>query len=323
MELRSASPSNENARAVLLSVSPHAGWRSRRAHVDEIKGCLHAAGYETYVATELGELTAKANQWHEAGQLRAVVACGGDGTAATVRNRVPLEVPLVSLPLGTENLLARYVNQSTAPAEVCQTIDRGVVVGLDLGRAGEQYFLLMISAGFDAEVIRRLHHGRRGHITRLDYVWPTLDTIRSYAYPELRLYCHQEHAPEGEPRCCRWLFGFNLPLYACGWQLAPEATGIDGLLDVCTFGRGSLASGLRYLWHITWGSHLTLPDAQFARCGRFRVEAADGAEVSYQLDGDYAGVLPIEVQLLPGQLRMLVSPATARRLGFETVQAPA
>jgi diacylglycerol kinase family enzyme len=306
---------------VVLSVGPLAGSRSRRDHVEQLRSCLATAGYTAHIAADLGDLKAVAQRCHEEGRLRAVVTCGGDGTAALVRNHLPLDIPLVPLPLGTENLLSRYVSQSAVPAEVLSTIERGVVVGLDLGQAGGRFFLMMISIGFDAEVIRRLHHGRRGHITRLAYVWPTLQTIRSYAYPELQLYCHREQASPTEPRRCRWLFGFNLPLYACGWQLAPDAVGTDGQLDVCTFGRGSLASGVRYLWHVTWGSHLKLADSELVRCGRFRVEAADGAQVSYQLDGDFAGTLPVDVQVLPEQLRVLVSPTVAQRLGFEAGRA--
>lgn len=316
MQPRSAARLDENARSILLSVSPHAGSRSRRDHVEDIRNCLEAAGYTAQVVSDLDELASVARDWHQAGQLRAVVACGGDGTAALVRNHLPLEIPLVPLPLGTENLLSRYVSQAATPADVCQTIGQGVTIGLDLGMAGEKQFLMMISAGFDAEVIRRLHHGRRGHITRLAYVWPTLQTIRSYAYPELQLYCHQEGASTVEPRRCRWLFGFNLPLYACGWQPAPDAVGTDGQFDVCTYGRGSLTSGLHYLWHVTWGSHLKLADSQLVRRSQFRLEAAEGAQVPYQLDGDFAGMLPVDVLVLPEQLRLLVSPVAARRLGF-------
>jgi diacylglycerol kinase family enzyme len=290
--------------------------RSCREHIEGISSRLAAAGFTAHLSTDLDELAAVAREWHQAGQLRAVVACGGDGTAALVRNHLPLEIPLLALPLGTENLLSRYLSQTAEPEDVCQTIERGVVIGLDLGKAGEQHFLMMISAGFDAEVIRRLHHGRRGHITRLSYVWPTLETIRSYAYPELQLYCHQAEASPVESGRCRWLFGFNLPLYACGWRLAPDAVGTDCQLDVCTFGRGSLASGIQYLWHVMWGSHLRLADSKLRRSSHFRVEAADGAQVSYQLDGDFAGTLPVDVEVLPEQLRMLVSPLVAQRLGF-------
>ena len=51
--------------------------------------------------------------------------------------------------------------------------------------------------------------------------------------------------------------------------------------------------------------------------GRFRLEPLDGATIPYQLDGDYAGTLPAEAEVLPGQLRLLVSRDVARQIGVE------
>ena len=115
---------------------------------------------------------------------------------------------------------------------------------------------------------------------------------------------------------CRWLFGFNLPLYALALPIAPDAVGTDGLLDVCTFERGAVWSVARYLWHVVRKLHLTLPDAHVCRTRRFRIEPTTSANLAYQLDGDYGGTLPVDVEVLPGQLRLMVSPETACRLGF-------
>jgi diacylglycerol kinase family enzyme len=222
---------------------------------------------------------------------------------------------MLPVPMGTENLLARYLGQSATAAAVRETVERGVVIGLDLGRANGQPFLLMISAGFDAEVIRRLHENRRGNITRGSYLKPVLQAIRSYKYPVLRIYLSRE-GPAGAASDCRWVFGFNLPLYALGWCTAPAAQGTDGELDVCLLERGSVPSSLRYLWHIVRGSHGKLADVKQARCRHFRIEAAAGEEVAYQLDGDFGGLLPADVEVVPGELRLLVSRQTAARLGF-------
>jgi diacylglycerol kinase family enzyme len=263
----------------------------------------------------LDELSDLAAEGLKLGGLRAVVAIGGDGTASVVRNHVPLTVPLVPVPMGTENLLGRFVDQAIDPAAVCHTLDEGVVIGLDLGRAGDKHFLLMVSAGFDAEVVRALHENRGGNIRRTSYLLPTLRVIRSYDYPPLGL-CWADGPASGRPQNCRWLFGFNLPLYALGLQIAPDAIATDGLLDLCLFQRGSIWSPLRYLWHVKTGRHLALNDVALVRSSRFRIEGPTTQTVAYQIDGDYGGTLPVDVQLLPGELRLLVSRSAARRLGF-------
>ena len=96
----------------------------------------------------------------------------------------------------------------------------------------------------------------------------------------------------------------------------PDAVATDGLLDICTLERGSTWSIARYLWHVARRAHLKLADAALTRCRRFRVEAGGAGEIVYQLDGDYGGTLPVEVEVLPQQLRLLVTPDTALRLGF-------
>ena len=108
----------------------------------------------------------------------------------------------------------------------------------------------MISAGFDAEVIRSLHDNRQGNIRRTAYFLPIFRAIRSYTYPPMQLYSETDAGMAPSPQLCRWLFGFNLPLYALGLPIAPDAVATDGLLDVCTFERGAVWSVARYLWHV-------------------------------------------------------------------------
>ena len=308
------------ARRVLLSMNPRAGSRSRHEQVLAIEAALAAAGYQVHLTTDLCELGQLSTEAAETGELRAVVAIGGDGTASVVRNHVPLSVPIVPAPMGTENLLGRFVNQATEPGAICHTLRDGVIIGLDLGSANGKYFLLMISAGFDAEVVRALHAKRRGNITRLAYLLPTLQAIRSYAYPQMEIYWAGPAPVLDTVTHCRWLFGFNLPLYALGLPIAPEAVATDGLLDVCTFQRGNALAVLRYLWHVKLGSHHGLADAATTRGRCFRLEGPNSCDIAYQLDGDYGGTLPVDVDVLPGELRLLVSREVARRLGFVVPQ---
>jgi diacylglycerol kinase family enzyme len=303
------------SREVLISLNPRAGRRSCHGRVQAIGASLTLAGFEVRITSDLEELSQLATAGLDSGNLRTVIAVGGDGTASVVRNHVPLDIPMLPVPMGTENLLGRYVGQSIEPVEVCRNVSDGVVIGLDLCSANGKHFLLMVSAGFDAAVVRSLHENRSGNITRRSYFLPTLRTIRSYRYPKMRLYS-QGPGTASEPLDCRWLFGFNLPLYALGLPIAPDASAADGQLDVCTFERGKMWSVLRYLWHVQRRAHSGLADTVMLHSRRFRLEPHDSASIPYQLDGDYGGLLPVEVEVLPGDLRLLVSRDAAQRLGF-------
>lgn len=300
---------------VLISVNPTAGPRSAQSRVDRLVQLLDQRGFRTEIVAELATVAEMANRWHREGRLRVVVGIGGDGTAAELVNRVAPGVPITMLPAGNENLLARYLNLGKKPETVCRTISEGTLVRLDAGKAGQRIFLLMVGCGFDAEVVRRVHHNRAGHIRIRNYFKPMLDLIRSYEYPELRVYCGDADSDaakvEAAPVCVRWFFAFNLPCYGGGLRLAPQADGTDGLLDACAFRRGSRLHTLWYMGAVLLGCHRALDDCTTRRVRRLRITSE--AEVPYQLDGDPGGFLPVDVEVLPGRLALVVPAAEAKR----------
>ena len=274
--------------------------------VEQAVQYLNELNYRTEIVGDLQRLSDLAAAKLEQGTLRAVVAAGGDGTVSTVAHRTPIGTPIAILPLGTENLLAKYLKIPSDARHVCQMIHEGQVARLDAGRANGRLFLLMVGCGFDAEVVRRVDQVRTGHITHFSYAKPILDSIRSYQYPELRIYSHGSDTNTDATHVvtARWAFVANLPQYARGLGIVPHACGTDGLLDVCAFRRGSLFRGLIYLASIILRSHQSLNDCVNLQAERLRIES-DG-EVPYQLDGDPGGYLPVEIEVVPERLTVLV-----------------
>ena len=289
-----------DADRVLISVSPMAERGSTQRRVEQLANLLQQQGFRTEIRTELGEVEELAAKWHADGDLRALVGVGGDGTAAELVNRTMPGVPLSLLPSGNENLLARHLGLGQTPESVARAVGEGTLARLDSGRANGRLFLLMVGCGFDADVVRRVHARRKGRVRSRDYFKPILQSIRSYEYPELRIYW----GDDSEPLTARWLFVFNLPCYGGGLRLAPEADGTDGWLDVCAFRRGSLCSGLRYAAAIGLGRHQTMADCTVRRAQRLRITS--DAEAPYQLDGDPGGVLPLDIEVIPDRLTVVV-----------------
>src|SRR5262245_52194990 len=118
MEAPTAILPTSHARRLLVCYSPYAGPRSGERRAREIGTALESAGYNVHLTSELAELANLAGEWQAAGELRCVVACGGDGTAAAVRNHTPLDSTLLLVPMGTENLLGNYISQDPSPLRV-------------------------------------------------------------------------------------------------------------------------------------------------------------------------------------------------------------
>src|SRR5207302_6550956 len=138
---------------------------------------------------------------------------------------------------------------------------------------------------------------------------------------ELRVCYAPADAPSdaelSEEITARWIFVVNLPRYAGGLMFSPQASGTDGLLDVCTFKEGSLWHGLMYLGGVMLGQHEGMQDFVRVQTRRLRVEAAGAAP--FQLDGDPGGDLPVEFSVLPGRLTMLVARDWVVRQGLEVL----
>jgi diacylglycerol kinase family enzyme len=299
------SPHAATGREVLILHNPTAGPSGRPRAVRDLSRALAGLGLHAVVCDrdELSALTASRN-----GQLRCVVAAGGDGTLNEALNRAA-GLPVAPLALGNENLAARYLGQGGSPARLAQAVAGGAVRRLDLGRCEGRLFAVMASAGFDARVVHDAHAGRRGHITKLAYALPIWRTLRGYPFPPIEAAVGET----GEVLRGAAVFVFNLPAYALRLPIAEGARPDDGWLDLFVFRRPGWGNTLRYLAAIVQRRHQRLPDVEHRRVRRVRLSS--DAPVPVQTDGDPAGFLPVTVEVVPAAWRALAPGGAAVRTG--------
>ena len=292
---------DDAARSVVVAVNPTSGATNSDVIVNQLVQRLTEVGLEPETISDIQEIPRRASELRAENRLRAVVAAGGDGTVSMLANNLDRGTPIAVLPLGTENLMAKFLELTPSVEKVTEIIMTGRTVQLDAGRANGQLFLVVASCGFDADVVTRLHASRTGHIRHWSYAIPVLAAIRRYKYPKLRIFVDDESVK----LTTRWAFVFNVPRYAMNLPIASDARATDGLLDLCTFGVRSLAEGIATLGAILLRRHRNLSQTKAMRFKNLRMESDQ--PVPYQLDGDPGGVLPLEITVDPGCLTMLVS----------------
>jgi len=282
---------------VAIQRNPISGTGARRGVLLELIRELKRRNIRPRLFASRERLQAKIADAAAREQLRCVVAAGGDGTIGDVVNRYP-GLPLATLPLGTENLLAKYLGIQPSGAQVAELIAGGSCRRLDLGQLNGRRFTLMASCGFDADVLQRAHASRRGHIRKWHYVAPIWHSIAKYNHPPVRVFVNDEP----HPRLARLLIAVNVPKYAYGIPFAPQATADDGQLDLCLFEQGSTFQMARYLGQVIAGRHQKLSDVTCLKASRVRVEADEF--VPWQMDGDPAGLTPVTLEVLPAALEI-------------------
>jgi diacylglycerol kinase (ATP) len=291
---------------VLILHNPNAGGRDTHHDVKRLADLLRQQRFEVEIFTDLDLVAQQANALVDQGRLRALVGVGGDGTAAELVNRTKEGTPLAFFPSGNENLLARYFHFQAIPEKLADTIADGNLVRIDAGKAEGRIFLLMASCGLDAEVVRCVHARRTGHMTSRNYFKPLWDVVRTFKYPELRVYCDEalDMGADAPLLTAHWFSIFNLPCYGGGLKFAPHAVGNDGQLDLCGFRRGGFWHLLRYAGAVYLRQHRHMKDWIARRVKRVRI--VSDVPVHYQLDGDPGGLLPLNIEVLSNRLSILV-----------------
>lgn len=308
-----------------IAANAYSGLGRGRERVERLSVALLGLGLSARIAWTPSERAALVAEAGLDADCRCLVAAGGDGTLAALVNERP-RVPVTVLPAGTENLFARHFAMRRRPETVAETVARGRVVPIDLGRApGGRRFTLMAGVGFDAEVVTRHHAARISKGTmrpthRAAYVEPVLRASWEYGFPPLTI---QANGPGGnETLIGTTAFVFNLPRYALGLPIAPTARGDDGLLDLVVFRDPGPWRALHYLWMVCRGLHLRRPGATHRRVRQVAITST--GPVPVQLDGDPGGRLidvetgappPWAVEVLPGAVGVVVPPSYAHRPG--------
>ena len=298
---------------LLIVRNPGARRAPSEAALEEGAAPLRRAGWEVELrSTETaGHATAIAAEAAAAG-VDVVVAAGGDGTVHEVVNGLAgSESALAVVPAGTANVWAKESGTPGNVARALAWIATARRAPIDLGRvaatgAPERCFLLMCSAGFDAEVVRRVGEGtwRKRRLGRAWYMAAGV-ALGLRARPTAARIAVDGVELERE---LLFLVAGNTRLYGGLVRLTDAALADDGLLDVCVFsGRGLwghmrlLARGLRGGLHRRAGG-----DIDYVRGAEVRIDAA--RPLAVQADGELVGETPATLSVVPRALSVLLAP---------------
>ena len=284
---------------VAIQRNPSSGSGKGAKQLHKLIRALKARGLKPRLYSRRADLDAAAGDSIRRTNLKGIVAAGGDGTLLDVANRFP-GVPIAVLPLGTENLFSRALGLTCDGERLADVIVAGRTTRFDCARANGRRFLVVASAGFDAEVIHLAHARRSGRIQRWFYAIPIATALAKYSFPSVSVQLDGE----AEPQTACLVMVANLSRYALGLPIAPQASGHDGVLDVCLFqcpGRWRLFLDLLA---ILKGNHLQQKHVAMRQAKRIVITGTNGVPV--QIDGDPGGQTPLTIEIEPAAIEVFV-----------------
>jgi YegS/Rv2252/BmrU family lipid kinase len=245
-----------------------------------------------------------------------MVCVGGDGTLNEVINgfmqedgSVRQRVLLGYIPVGTGCDFARTVSIPRDAAGALDVITRGKTRLIDLGcltyrdGRGQQvvrYFDNAVSFGIGGAVVARVRDYARFCGPYTAYFFSLLSCVFLEGKRQVRL-----RVDDGAEAIFRaWhIVTANGRFQGHALQVAPDASIDDGLLDVLVFGDIRLIDVLRHLPKLYSGRTESIKEMIRTR-GR-KISASSEEPVLVEADGELICRLPVEIDIIPGALRMI------------------
>ena len=302
---------------IVVAINPSASFGKSRGVGPRVVARLREAGHTVTSLQEpdfahLVEAAALA----VAQKPDALVVVGGDGMVSLGVNLLATTtIPLGIVPSGTGNDMARGLGIPVGDADAAvdalleslarpsRAIDAGRIRHTDdAGRDQTTWFASVLSAGFDAIVNERANRLRypRGKNRYLVALAIELARLRPITY---RLVLD---GVETVTDAALVAVGNNQSIGG-GMRVTPDAVVDDGLFDVLVVTPLSRTAFLRVFPKVFAGTHLGHRAVTIHRASTVRIDAES---VAAYADGERVSRLPVDIELVPGALHVLM-PAAA------------
>lgn len=230
----------------------------------------------------------------------SVVAVGGDGTVSEVANSLARSTAAMGvIAVGTGNDLARSMGLPLKNvSRALDVIQENQVRRVDLGRAGDRYFVSLLGVGFPASVAR-LANDMRFVTGTAAFLLAVCRRIPQMQAKQIRLEI------DGRVLECRAtsILVQNTPFTGGGLRIAPEAEIDDGELDVVVVDEIGKLDLFWNLPRVYRGRHIGHPHFSTYRCRSLRIASEEPLEQT--IDGDRFDLTPLNVEVCPGALAMI------------------
>lgn len=286
----------------MVIANPSAGRGNSAGLINRLDEMLRRIGIHATVAMTGGAGQATDLASSACGKVDLIVVIGGDGTINEVLQASAADQPpILIVPAGTENVLAKYLGLNSDPGRLWQVIQDGWAVRFDLGMLGQRRFSMLASVGFDAAIVHALHAERAGNITHFAYFWPLWRQFWQYDWPVLTVAADGREVFRGRGMI---VIG-NISRYAMGLQICSDALPTDGLLDLFIMTCQNRWQLLSWTTFVAARLHKRLPQAIYVRAQKISIDAAGKVKIPVEVDGDPAGLLPAEVSVAPAAASLL------------------
>jgi diacylglycerol kinase (ATP) len=297
------------SRFIQVIINPAAG--QDRPILKTLNAAFLTAGidWDVSITKNAGDGTLHSKAAAEAG-AQAVLVYGGDGTVMeAAQGLMKTGVPMAILPGGTANVMSHELG---IPTDLVEAVALAVnpdaaIKTIDMGRAGKDFFVLRAGMGFEAAMVEGADRELKDRLGLLAYVFSALQELADPKVARYELVLDgRNQTTEGLACIVANSGNVGVP----GISLSPAVDVSDGLLDVFVVTKADLPSLVALAASVVGGAE-TAPALQHWQVKRASISSEPVQSV--QIDGEILASTPIEVEVVPQAVRIIVPPDPDRR----------
>ncbi len=237
-----------------------------------------------------------------------ILAAGGDGTLHALVNAcltAKLNLPIGVLASGTSNDFAACLNlpvplrEGKAAEDYFDRIARGITQEIDIGKAGDRYFINVASAGMMTDIAHKTEPRLKNALGKFAYYWGGLKELPKFKSFDLKITADGK---EWQVRAFLFVI-VNSPVVGSLKNVSSKIKIDDGKLDLLAVTNCGATELMRLAGNLFAGKGIDNNMNVLHLTAKHFMVRTD-VELIGDLDGEKGSTLPLVVETLPRALRM-------------------
>ncbi|MBD2567590.1 YegS/Rv2252/BmrU family lipid kinase [Anabaena lutea] len=293
-------------RSACLIFNPVAGQGNPELELDQIRALLEPTiDLDIYFTTEEIDADQLAQAAVERG-VEEIIVSGGDGTlSAAAAAVINTNIPFGIISRGTANAFAAALNIPNTIVAACETILEGKTRTVDIAYCNDRPMVLLVGIGFEAGAVEKADREAKNRFGMIAYILAGIQELQNLQKFAVEI--------ETEDKIVRTIASAVTVANAAPPTsvLAQGPAGIifdDGLLDLTIVApdnkAGAIAATFHLLQSASTGTATERNDIGYLRSQKFKITTDPPQKIV--IDGEIVGTTPVEINCIPGGLRIFV-----------------
>ena len=229
-----------------------------------------------------------------------IVAIGGDGTVLSILPYIlNRNVKLGIIPCGTANLLAEKLN---IPKNIPNAVDiliNGTKKLIDVGKAGNSYFVLRVGYGIDADIVNGASAFLKNNFGYLAYFIQGIKCIFNLT-PKSFEICTDNKCFKVNASAV--IVSNSGNMFKDKFSVAPSSDISDGKLDVFVLYARNIWEFLMVFYQILFNKHKVGPNVLYGKTNHISIKSNNS---KFHIDGEARSSRAVDISLIHNGLAVI------------------